>query len=422
MSNLDEAIRQLEQDVIFAEWSRHRKALTRSKTRAQAFAENLTPNPVSSRVPKIGVVGSKGKGTAVLYASATLAGAGLHVGSIFSPGVISNRDRIVFDGKPLSDAAYEGALARAQAGMRGLPEVSDGYLGPSGIFLLAGAATLIQMGADVLVLEAGMGGSSDEISLFSLDVVVITEIFGEHLDILGPTVRDVAVNKSAVITTDTHYAFSHKQSSSVAQIIERRCEAQGSKLRLPPFDSAGLESLLPPGNNTANALLGLSAGSAMAEIITGTDVTSEQLKSTLASVTYPGRLSMHPHASGTVLVDSAINRNGLVSALTYARTKFGGLPDRILACIPATKDVGGFVQELQALDVEKVFVDLPDSHLTFPSQDEWPWQRTSSDKLDLASLTGNTLAVGTISFSGWALEQLDAHPEQFFQSPRTAEH
>src|SRR5258705_13415050 len=90
---------------FFREWSARRRDQKRSLSRARKLAERLGIAHLD--VPVLTVVGSKGKATASIYASATLAAHGFRVGTLTSPPIITNRERIRINGTAIDLAAYE---------------------------------------------------------------------------------------------------------------------------------------------------------------------------------------------------------------------------------------------------------------------------------------------------------------------------
>jgi dihydrofolate synthase/folylpolyglutamate synthase len=291
----------------------------------------------------------------------------------------------------------------------------DGYLSPVGSFLMGGLDFLARAGCDVIVAEAGIGGASDELSLFALDTVVVTGVFGEHLDLLGPTVIDVARNKSAVITEATRSVFTLPQPAEIRDVIVARCESVAAELTVvgdAPID----RELFPPGFSGINARLGTTAGSSLAEAIVGEPPEDEALRATVRSVSYPGRLSVHPFGSGRVVVDSAVSRDGLVSALAFAAEALDGPPPQILVSLPREKDLGGFIEELRDVAARRVFVGLT-THLQYPDRDEWPWEWADVRDLPALLASGDTLAIGTVSFSAEVLRVLGVNADVLFASP-----
>ena len=408
---------QLEDELIFDEWRTHRSAGKRSLTRAGDFAAALGVNLGSHPVPTLGVVGSKGKGTAAIYASAALAAHGLRVGTVTSPGLLANRDRIRINGQALPGSDYLRVIADIARAKKQLPPVGADrhYLSPTGTFILGGVNALIGAGCDVLVVEAGMGGASDELSLLPLDIVVVTAIFGEHLDVLGPTVGDVVRDKIGVITARTAGVISVHQTDPVQREVSRACARAGVPLlaRQPEW-SAHLADLLPPGHGAENALAGIHAAAALLATGPGRTLDLAALRPVLASLHYPGRLSVHQLAQGRLVLDTAVSRAGLTTAMAFARRTFGQDPARILVSLPVTKDIAGFVTALQRTTSERVFVNLEHEHLPYPASGQWPWRWLDERDMDGAVLSGNVLAAGTVSFISSLMRRVGVDGERLF--------
>lgn len=429
------SIQQIEEEIVFDEWRRHRATARRSLSRARLFADELGLTADRRRsIPLIGVVGSKGKGTAALYAAATLAAAGLRVGSVTSPGLLANRDRFRIDGRALSPTRYRDLLSRVgQAKLRLPPVGADGYLSPTGTFTVAGAHTLIEAGCDALVLEAGIGGASDELSLFDPDVAVVGPIFGEHLDLLGPTVLDVARDKLGIVKDRTTAIVTVPQSPEVAAEIDRAAAAHAAEIsQVDPGQAGHLAPWLPPGFGTPNALAGIRAAQKLLAATASASATAPRpgdppenpseadLVRVLKTVHYPGRLSVHettataPPGRGRLILDTAVSRAGLHTALSFAEQTFDGPPDRVLVSLPATKDFEGFLAELGATAGPRIFVELARGHLSYPDRSRWPWRWITEEQLDDDLLAGNVLAVGTVSFVTALMHRLDIDAEQLF--------
>ncbi|MCP2343784.1 hypothetical protein [Actinomadura rupiterrae] len=387
--------------VFFREWTARRPGARRSVARARELALLLDLLPPG--LPVLSVVGSKGKGTAAAYASATLVAAGLRVVSVMSPGHRSNRDRLRVDGRAISASEFASLAGRLEAAISKLPPVSDGYLSPAGLFTLAGLVHAREVGADAVVLEAGMGGGSDEISLFPASAVAVTPIFGEHLGVLGDTVPEIAAEKAAVIVPETRAVVSAPQSAEVASVlgpVELATET--------PWDD-----LLPSGLSRANARAGVLAGVRLAEEL-GRPPQDARVREVLASVVLPGRLSLHERDGVEVLADAAINRAGVAAAMDAARARWGTV-DHVLVCLPDHKDLTGAIAELDGLPV--TFVRLPHAHLRFSRPLPPSWDVLDAAELSMDALAGlgrHVLALGTVYFVGLVLDVLDADIERLF--------
>lgn len=187
-------------EPFFREWKRARaqnllqgRQSQRSLERALALRNQLGL-PETLPVPTLMVVGSKGKGTAA--AAASWMGQTLgRVGTITSPALRTNRERVRLDGRELTDQQYRELSALLADNLRALGEPPAGtYLSPAGAYLLAGIRFLLDQHRDLLVLEEGMGGSSDELSLFTPHLVCLTSVFLEHRDYLGQSVPEIAAD------------------------------------------------------------------------------------------------------------------------------------------------------------------------------------------------------------------------------------
>jgi dihydrofolate synthase/folylpolyglutamate synthase len=423
MRSMTNVFRDLEEQAVFEEWASLRRDSRRSISRAANFADAIGLGELIARTSLLGVVGSKGKGTACVYASAILAAASHRVGTITSPGLRSNHDRIRIDGAVLAPDIYRGMLLRIRNVRAAVPAPSaaDGYLSPNGLFMLGGIATLVDNGCDAVVVEAGIGGKSDELSLLPLTVVIVTQIFLEHQEILGRTLTEIARDKTGAISRLTREVFSLDQSSEAASEIANKCEEIGAKLTWVKH-AYGRDSDLsfPPGYGRMNAVAGVRGGSALSKLIDGKEIDSNALAQVLASVKYPGRLSEHHTDNGRVIVDSAISRDGLVSSLFFARTRFGREPDTILVSLPVDKDFEGFRLKLGGSPAAKVFVNMPGIHLPYPSRSDWPWDWADADDLPDLLQRGVVLAVGTVLFSGSVLRVLDVNTDSIFD-PTTSQ-
>jgi len=413
----------LESVSVFDEWQQLRHTSKRSIPRASEFGKEIGLEDALSSIALLGVVGSKGKGTAAVYASAALAASGSRIGTITSPGVTSNRDRVRINGKVFTDAQYQVMLERVVKARRRLeaPSAESGYLSPSGLYMLSGLLTIAEAGCSAAVVEAGIGGRSDELSLLPLDGLIVTEIFNEHAEVLGPTVVDIAKNKLGILADRTKFVVSLPQSSAVKEVVERSCAEHGTDLIW--VDGTTIVSpdiRYPPGLNRLNAIAGVRAGCRLSEIISGVAPSVDRLRNVVKSVNYPGRLSTHMAGDHQVVVDSAISRNGLATALVYAKSYFGHEPETVFVSVPRNKDFDGFVEELRGVAAKKVFVNMAQSHLPYPAKNEWPWDWIELTGIGTVLSTGDALVIGTATFSAHVLQLLNAQVESIFDPSATA--
>ncbi len=407
-------------EFFLAEWESRRPGEGRSITRARRLAGAL--GLLGQAAPVLSVVGSKGKGTAAIYASACLAAAGQRVVTVTSPGYRTATERIRVDGRAVSPSCLAGLAARLRdaSGAVGGRVPGGGYLAPTGLFTLAGVLHARDVAADVIVLEAGMGGVSDEISLFTPAVAALTPIFAEHVGKLGDTPAQIARNKAGIVTPATRAVLTVPQTADVVQEITATVgERSAGRVRaevVAPGSTAVPARVLPPGLSAHNAELGCAAAQRLLDATGRARPASGALAAVLGSVRLPGRLSRHmlPGSGTELTVDSAISRTGIAAALAAASRWWTGI-DHVLLCLPDHKDVPGAIRELAGLPV--TFVRLPEEHLRFAHPLPADWAVIGAAHLTrefVAGLGRRVIALGTVYFTGRVLDLARADMESLF--------
>jgi folylpolyglutamate synthase/dihydropteroate synthase len=401
-------------EPFFREWLDGRaRGAKRSKVRAQAFLEallgprydnfRLTPAPI------VVVVGSKGKGTTATYSSATLAAAGLRVGTLTSPGFRSHRERIRVNGQSITPSEFAMlAMAIAETLEQcGSDLPGDGYLSPTGLFTMAGILYFLDIACDAWVFEAGMGGQSDEVSLLSPDVVAVTHIFEEHVGILGRDVREIAVDKLGVVTGRTSHVVTQPGQDPVAMEVI----SSVAKKRAQVLDVEWLPALTwPPGLGTQNGQLGYVAGMELLSDLAVAQPSPRTAAELFRSVQLPGRLSVHHRGGRTWVLDCAINHVGVETAVQWTSARYGR-PDNVLISFPDVKPTAGVDNALRGLRVTKVR-----ARASYLSYEGWGAGSPYLDAVLREDLGPVVLAIGTVSFIAEVLTLLDAPVDQWWRN------
>lgn len=403
--------REFADEPFFREWKNRKQGQRRSLQRARLLASKLKLNKIP--FPILTVVGSKGKATTAIYASSTIAATGLRVGTLTSPPIISNRERIRINGRAISAEEFEKVSKNLSDVLDTLsPERADGYLSPSGLFTLMGLRYMIDVGCDAAVLEAGMGGKSDEVSLFPSAVVAISSIFGEHLGILGKNIKEIACDKVGVISEKTRAVLTVRQCSEVQEVIMESARDHDCVFEIVEGNEPLVSgAFIPPGLSAVNATLGMRSAFQFLQFHGKAVHKNSHFISVLSSIRTPGRLSVHKDQDGrTWIVDAAINETGAAAALAWTEQNIGEI-DVVLVSIPAGKDVIGVRRALNKRQC--VPIQLDTEHLEFDNR-EWGQELIPFSDMD-AYIKGHTiLAIGTWSFVGAVLDKLGVDYETAF--------
>jgi len=144
------------------------------------------------KCPVITVGGTNGKGSTVALTSRILAEAGYRVGTFTSPHLLRYNERIVLDGREISDESLVAAFERIDAA-RGEDTLTFFEFNTLAALLIFDTA-----GVDAMVLEVGLGGRLDSVNAVDADVAIVTSISLDHMDWLGPDVESIGREKAGI--------------------------------------------------------------------------------------------------------------------------------------------------------------------------------------------------------------------------------
>lgn len=174
---------------------------------------------VQDAIPIIHIAGTNGKGSVGAYLASILKEEGLHVGRYCSPAVFDPLEVWQYDGKNMSQDEYASIMSQVKSACDIV--VSQGGVHPT-VFEVETAAAFLyfyQRKADVLLLETGMGGSTDATNLIRRPMAsVITTISMDHMKFLGNTLSSIAQAKGGIIK-EACPVFSAPQQPEVEQVL-----------------------------------------------------------------------------------------------------------------------------------------------------------------------------------------------------------
>lgn len=324
--------------------------------------------------PVIQIAGTNGKSSTARMVESILRSFGLRTGLFTSPHLMSPRERICFDGQPITSDRVVSIWQEIEPFIRLVDKnsVEDG--GPQLSYFetltaLAYAA-FADAPVDVAIIEVGLGGTWDATSVCHPTVAVITPIGMDHQEYLGDTIELIAAEKAGILVSASAAVIGPQVPEAAAIITQATTEAGliparfaveygidsqvlavgGQQLTLRGLRGVYDNIFLPlwgehQGVNAAIALAACESflGSAHAEAL---DV--EVVREGFAGVRSPGRLEV-VRASPTTLVDVAHNPHG---AAALAQALAGSFDFRSIVGVIgmlSDKDAVGFVETLAPL-------------------------------------------------------------------------
>ncbi len=165
-------------------------------------------------VPAVHVGGTNGKGSVVALAAAALAEAGWKVGVYTSPHLVDFRERVTVDGVPISPDAVAMWTNRLR------PLIDE--LGAT-FFEVTSAiafADLAARGAEIAVVEVGLGGRLDSTNVLRPLVSAVTKIEMDHQRYLGDTLEAIAREKAWIAKPEAPFVVGETRPELISVLRE----------------------------------------------------------------------------------------------------------------------------------------------------------------------------------------------------------
>ncbi len=174
------------------------------------------------RYPSIHIAGTNGKGSSVATMNALLSARGLRVATYTSPHLVDFRERMMVGGVPIPAADVTAFIERQT------PFVEE--IGAS--FFEATTAMAFEYfaraGADVALIEAGLGGRLDSTNVLDPIVAGVTSIGLDHTEYLGDTLEAIAAEKAGIFKPGRPAVIGERDPRIRGLLAERAMQAGAS--------------------------------------------------------------------------------------------------------------------------------------------------------------------------------------------------
>ncbi len=184
------------------------------------------------RFATIHVLGTNGKTSTTRMIAAILERHGLRTGAYTSPHLISYTERVQIGERDLDGEELAAAISRAAWAAEHVNHTLSGDDHVTQFELLTAAAlwAMAEREIQVAVVEAGLGGRYDATSVIDSRVTVLTNVGLEHTRWLGPTVRDIAEEKLAVLRPGTTLVLGGVLAPEALAVAERVAREQDARI------------------------------------------------------------------------------------------------------------------------------------------------------------------------------------------------
>ena len=332
-------------------------------------------NP-EARYPSLHVAGTNGKGSSVATMAAVLAAAGRRVATYTSPHLIDFRERMVVDGQMIPADDVVSFISRYT------PLVEE--IGAS--FFEATTAMAFdyfaRAGADVAVIEAGLGGRLDSTNVLDPIVAGVTSIGLDHTEYLGSTLDEIAREKAGIFKPG-RAAVIGETNPRIRVLLARHAEQHGASSVRLSTEEVRLENVDVGASGTAcevewkgqrlrltTPLAGRHQAANLAFAMTMLDAagppfsaSAESWAAALPTVRIPGRFQR----AGRFILDVAHNPAGVEVLVQTMRSVAPPEPIVVLLCVLRDKDWREMIRVLSGVAERFVLTMAP----TAPASRAW---------------------------------------------------
>ena len=168
----------------------------------------------------IHIAGTNGKGSVSHMLASVLQEAGYNTGLYTSPHLIDFRERIRVNGEMIPVDTVIDFVSKQKDFIEALK--------PSFFEMTVAMAfdSFAKQKVEIAVIETGLGGRLDSTNIITPVLSVITNIGHDHMDLLGNTLSDIAVEKAGIIKCGVPAVIGETQKETSAVFISKAAETR----------------------------------------------------------------------------------------------------------------------------------------------------------------------------------------------------
>jgi dihydrofolate synthase / folylpolyglutamate synthase len=313
------------------------------------------------RFDAIHVLGTNGKSSTTRMTAAILEGHGLRTAAYLSPHLVSYRERVLIDGRELDTESFAAAIARASWAAERVNRTlaEDDHVTQFELLTAAALWEMARRQVDVAVIEAGLGGRYDATSVIESRVTVLTNVGLEHTRWLGPTVKDIAEEKLAVVRPNTALVLGEDLAPAALAVAERVAGERDARIVRPASAASRATELRARGGfQRRNFAIAHAAAAAYLQEI-GIPLREDAVARAGAATDVRGRLQLLAGDPPTVL-DGAHNPDAVAALVDSLPEVLGRVPLALVLGVLEDKDAAAMLATLMPL-VERAWFTAPPS-------------------------------------------------------------
>lgn len=320
------------------------------------------------------VAGTKGKGSTSAMIANIARHAGFRVGLWTSPHLHSFRERIQVNGEMISQASLIDYVNRIAPVVDEI-DPDAGFPATFAISFAIAMRYFADCEVDLVVAEVGLGGRFDSANVLTPILSVITSISYDHMDLLGTTIDEIAMQKGGIAKANVPMIVAPQPYAALVTVAACAAEAGApvivvddpgtggirgfddadDRVRGPipeiydPYDSylGSHQSRLHGEFQSENTRLAIAAALMMRK--QGLVISDEAIVAGISTVEWPGRFELSTVGRVPVLFDGAHNVDSAHRLVASIRQQFAGRPITMIIGCSKDKEVEKMVPVMASI-------------------------------------------------------------------------
>jgi dihydrofolate synthase/folylpolyglutamate synthase len=165
-------------------------------------------------MPTIHIGGTNGKGSVSTLVAEALQEAGWRVGLYTSPHLVSFRERIRVNGAPITKEAVAAWVTKLR------PAIEEHHATFFEASTAIAFADFAARGAEIAVIEVGLGGRLDSTNVVEPMVSAVTKVAMDHTKYLGDTLELIAKEKAGIAKPGVPFVVGESEPALIAVLAE----------------------------------------------------------------------------------------------------------------------------------------------------------------------------------------------------------
>ena len=165
-------------------------------------------------MPSIQVAGTNGKGSVCAMLSNIFIIAGYKTGLYTSPHLVNVNERIRINGTPITNNEIDCFIQKYKTEIEKIKSTFFETMTAIAFWYFK------KENVDIAILETGLGGRLDSVSICEPIATIITPISLDHLEILGETLPEIAFEKAGVLKKGVICISAQQEASATEVLIE----------------------------------------------------------------------------------------------------------------------------------------------------------------------------------------------------------